>query len=135
MSTPAAHQHTWNINNDGDAATCGCGAKGHAVFIESRDEEHAQQLFDRLVIEASSLAQTETQVIASAVAVLTHAIQTDPELAWAWHCNVAMAQVDEGRTHTQANHAAARFMRAAFGIDITQSEQWRALNLPPKEMP
>jgi len=57
---------------------------------------------------------------------LTEAIQTDADYAWSWHCNVAMPFADEGGTHEQANRAAARFMRTAFGVDVTQFPQWKS---------
>jgi hypothetical protein len=53
---------------------------------------------------------------AQAVEALSKAFKADPEYAWTWHCNIAMAAKDEGMEHKAANRAAARFMYNAFGI-------------------
>jgi hypothetical protein len=74
-----------------------------------------------------------TSETARAFAVLRQAMHDDPEYAWSWHCNIAMASVDEGRTHFQANRAAARFMQNCFGIDITKSPQWASMGFPATE--
>lgn len=63
-----------------------------------------------------------------AFAVLRDAMQRDFEYAWSWHCNIAMAMVDESNTpenqrylnHTFCNAAAARFMRLCFDVDTSQ---------------
>lgn len=69
--------------------------------------------------------------------VLEHAMRTDPEFAWTWHCGIAMAYVDQceaqwkrtsaksapedvrRQAHKVANEAAARFMRSAFNVDTS----------------
>lgn len=51
---------------------------------------------------------------------LRTAIQGDPELAWAWHCNIAVPIMDvTGSSHKEANEAAAYIMFTLFGCDIT----------------
>lgn len=52
-------------------------------------------------------------------------MREESDLAWTWHCNVAMAFVDEGGDRESANRAAARFVKAAFGVDTSQSEEWK----------
>ena len=42
-------------------------------------------------------------------------IQTDPDYAWARHCNIAMCIYDENIDHDAANKAASRFMDLCFG--------------------
>ncbi|XZE18786.1 hypothetical protein SH449x_004091 [Pirellulaceae bacterium SH449] len=54
-------------------------------------------------------------------------VQTDSDLAWTWHCNIACAFLDEGGSHKQANEAAARFMLSAFGVDVRLSDQWKSM--------
>lgn len=49
------------------------------------------------------------------------AMQEDMDLAWAWHCNLAVASQDEGMEHAASNRAAARFMSACFGVDMNKS--------------
>ena len=56
-------------------------------------------------------------VVPAAMRVVLDAMRSDPEYAWSWHCNIAMAFVDEGGDHALANHAAARFMRSLAGVD------------------
>ena len=60
-----------------------------------------------------------------AMSVLKEAMIKDPEYAWGWHCNLAMASYDEGLKHKEANQAAARFMRSAFDIDTTKNEHYK----------
>jgi hypothetical protein len=52
-------------------------------------------------------------------------MESDSDLAWAWHSNIAVAFMDEGGSHKQANEAAARFMLSAFGVDVRLSDQWK----------
>lgn len=60
----------------------------------------------------------------SAMQRLTQQLQSDPEYAWSWHCNLAIASIDEGLHWAAANRAAARFMQSAFGVDMTKSPHW-----------
>lgn len=58
---------------------------------------------------------------------LRGALQSDPEYAWGWHCNIAMAAFDEGLDRDAANRAAARFMKNCFGVDSgwrTETDEW-----------
>lgn len=67
---------------------------------------------------------------------LKAALQADSEFAWGWHCNIAMAFVDEsGVALATANRAAARFMKNCFGIDTSQSPQYATLKIAPVEWP
>jgi len=60
--------------------------------------------------------------VKQAMDTLRQNMVSDPEYAWAWHCNLAMSAYDEGLPKPAANRAAARFMRSAFNIDMTQHE-------------
>ena len=60
-----------------------------------------------------------------AMDVLRCHLQSDPDYAWSWHCNIAMAAVDEGLDHDSAQLAAARFMRSAFSIDTLKPPYWQ----------
>lgn len=51
-----------------------------------------------------------------AVDHLRDEFRKSPDFAWAWHCNIAMAFVDEGGDRDTANRAASRFMQQAFGV-------------------
>lgn len=58
---------------------------------------------------------------------LRAALQSDPDYAWGWHCNIAMAAFDEGLDREAANRAAARFLKNCFGIDTEQrskTDEW-----------
>lgn len=57
--------------------------------------------------------------------VLKTALQMDNSYAWAWHCNIAMASVDEGMEHKAANRAAARFMSTCFEVDTTEFKEYK----------
>lgn len=54
-----------------------------------------------------------------ALDIMRAAFAEDPHFAWTWHCNVACAVMDEGAPQDSANAAAARFMKAAFGVDTS----------------
>ena len=54
--------------------------------------------------------------VKEAMDVLRKAMSEDEGYAWLWHCNIAMASVDEGMDHKAANKAAARFMYNAFRV-------------------
>lgn len=59
--------------------------------------------------------------------VLSKAVKADASYAWSWHCNIAMASVDEGLDHAAANRAAARFMYMCFGVDTSKSKYFHDL--------
>lgn len=51
---------------------------------------------------------------------LASLIASDPEYAWAWHCNIAMPIMDASGCHlAMANTAAANVMWTLFRHDIT----------------
>ena len=59
--------------------------------------------------------------VPNAMKIVTAALLSDPEYAWAWHCNIAMAAHDEGVGHYAANKAAARFLSIlAPGLDTSK---------------
>ena len=57
-----------------------------------------------------------------AMGIIKKAIHDDPDYAWGWLCNLAMASLDEGLSHRASNQAAARFMSWCFKIDMTKHE-------------
>jgi hypothetical protein len=66
---------------------------------------------------------TDTKIditITDAFNRLKKALNDDPDYAWSWHCNIAVAYQDEGGTHQAANRAAARFMRNCFDADANE---------------
>lgn len=62
---------------------------------------------------------SEDHANGNAVKALMKVLQDDPEMAWAWHCNIAMPIMDElNVSHKQANFAAARLMSHLFEVDM-----------------
>jgi hypothetical protein len=67
--------------------------------------------------------------VPAAMKTVIEAMQADPDYAWSWHCNVAMAFVDAGGDHYLGNQGAARFMKMlanvepAHDLPSTQPEQ------------
>ena len=70
-----------------------------------------------------------------AMKFLRKAFKEDPDYAWSWHCNIAMAMYDEfpdsfwvpdrSEQYKICNRAAARFMKNAFDIetyDVTMNK-------------
>jgi hypothetical protein len=63
----------------------------------------------------------------------TEALKADPDLAWSWHCNLAMPIMDRVKcSHTAANEAAADLLRHLFHIDIRSNSCW-AITVQPEE--
>ena len=72
----------------------------------------------KLVDEAPTAPAEE---VPEAMKVVTSALLNDPDYAWAWHCNIAMAAHDGGLSHYAANKAAARFLSMlAPGLDTSK---------------
>lgn len=63
--------------------------------------------------------------ISKEMTIIRLRMQTDSDLAWTWQSNIALAFMNEGGSHKQANEAAARFMLSAFGVDVRLSDQWK----------
>jgi hypothetical protein len=67
----------------------------------------------------------------SAFDALKKQLHDDEEMAWAWHCNIAMAvydttqpAVDYHNRHRFANEAAARTLSRLFDVDMTKHPHW-----------
>lgn len=61
----------------------------------------------------------------SAMRTLSEEMKKDPDLAWAWHCNLAMMAVDAGAKHEEANKRAADLMRRAFGVSTDEYPHYK----------
>jgi hypothetical protein len=68
------------------------------------------QRFTDVQQEIEAALAPEQEQIAQAVQTVIQAMQDDPEYAWGWHCNIAMAFVDAGGDRYTANQGAARFL-------------------------
>ena len=53
---------------------------------------------------------------------LASAMREDAGYAWSWHCNVAMAAVDEGVDRETANKVANTFMNRCFKVEEIEKE-------------
>ena len=62
-----------------------------------------------------------TKHVPESMATVSKAIRNDPDYAWSWHCNIAMAAMDEGVDHLTANKLAARFLMILTGVDTTKN--------------
>ena len=77
----------------------------------SQNEKHYQK-YDSSIV---------TKHVPESMATVSNAIRNDPGYAWSWHCNIAMAAVDEGVNHMAANKLAARFLMILTGVDTTKN--------------
>jgi len=77
----------------------------------SQNEKHHQK-YDSSIV---------TKHVPESMATVTNAIRNDPGYAWSWHCNIAMAAMDEGVNHMAANKLAARFLMILTGVDTTKN--------------
>lgn len=87
-------------------------------YIET-DKSRQPAFSARQMREALQSAQQAVPGVTGAVQTLIETLKADHAYAWAWHCNVAMAAVDEGLSHYAANKAAARFLSWLAQIDTT----------------
>ena len=87
-------------------------------YIET-DKSRQPAFSARQMREALQSAQPAAPGVTGAMQTLIETLKADPEYAWAWHCNVAMATFDEGLSHYAANKAAARFLSWLAQIDTT----------------
>ena len=76
--------------------------------------------------QRASKGEIMSNSIKDAMDTLALAMQADPEYAWGWHCNIAMAAYDGGSPHNVANEGAARFMRLCFGVDTSKHPGFHA---------
>lgn len=65
----------------------------------------------------ASQPEQERNALPKAMNVVIAAMQADPGYAWSWHCNIAMAYVDEGVNRDVANQGAARFMKLLANVE------------------
>lgn len=77
----------------------------------SQNEKHHQK-YDSSIV---------TKHVPESMATVSQAIRNDPSYAWTWHCNIAMAAMDEGVDHMTANKLAARFLMILTGVDTTKN--------------
>lgn len=104
-----------------DDRTCGTCKHLDAVGDPCWHCDHSNNLWE----PATPAPAPAVPSLPDAMTVVIRALQDDPGYAWSWHCNIAMAAVDEGVDHGTANHAAARFMRLLASVEP-------AHELPPK---
>jgi hypothetical protein len=66
---------------------------------------------------------------------LKASIKSDPEIAWAWHCNIAVPLMDSLKlSHERANIAAAYLMSHLFDVDTTASPHFHYKKGPHQSM-
>jgi len=68
----------------------------------------------RATIEA---ALKPGEPIENAMKTVIGTMQAEPDYAWGWHCNIAMAFFDAGGDIYTANQGAARFMRLLANVE------------------
>lgn len=99
------------------------------TISELKEEVEFERELKKKYREIATIPEEEVPVskseTANAFNVLQKSLQEDSSYAWGWHSNVAVAFQDEGGEFIQSNIAAARFMKLAFGIDMTESDEWR----------
>jgi hypothetical protein len=64
-----------------------------------------------------ALAAPVQEPVPAAIKTVVEAMQADPDYAWGWHCNIAMAFVDAGGDHYTGNQGAARFMKMLADVE------------------
>jgi len=67
--------------------------------------------------EALAEQPAQQEPVPAAMKTVIQAMQQDPDYAWSWHCNIAMAFVDAGGDHYTGNQGAARFMKMLANVE------------------
>lgn len=62
--------------------------------------------------------------------IVKQALKDDYELAWAYHCQIAVSAMDEGVSHHTAQKIAERSMSLLFGLDTSLGEPTRTDSTP-----
>jgi hypothetical protein len=65
--------------------------------------------------------------VLSAMAILSKTMEEDQSYAWAWASTVAVAVHDAGADYLVAVHGAAKFLRIAFGVDVSSHPAYVAV--------
>lgn len=125
-------------------------AMAHAYFEAnaSEDNGHLRRLFEKGFERGFDAGEKVYGVapgkptMTEAMKVVTEALKADPDYAWSWHCNITMAQVDEGNDHAIAEHGSMRFLGLLCGEDLTPAHplrdkgpvmRWRPIETAPKD--
>lgn len=105
-----------------DAPTAGVEAHRIKDTMPATDGQHATAsgVNSTPIPKANAVETVEAQEylagMPAAFDTLRRALQADPDYAWSWHCNIAMAFYDVGGDHAMANKAAHLFMQRTFGV-------------------
>jgi len=86
------------------------GSEADALRAALAENDVQQEIEAALAQPEQEQITTDFEIIHQAVQTVIQAMQYDPEYAWGWHCNIAMAFVDAGGDHYTANQGAARFL-------------------------
>lgn len=105
------------------------GGRISGDFIQSRGGRHCEiQVGEHVEVVRWDSVRLHRGAGLTAYELFAVTLRNDREYAWVWHCNIAMSAVDEGVEHETANRAAARFMKLAFDIDVTEFPEWQAFD-------
>jgi hypothetical protein len=102
-----------------------CGHRVAISIAESVDPRINSSIASVVASHVCWSCQQKTSVLAGAIKTLSDDLQADPELAWGWHCNIAMPIHDCGVEIEIANDAAERVMQQLFGVDTSQLRKER----------
>lgn len=76
-------------------------------------------------------AQGNDPLVQHAFSIIKKAMANDPGYAWTWQCNLAMLIQDAAGadkvTNQRANEYAAQFMKNAFEVDVTASDEYKTM--------
>lgn len=96
-----------------------CFLKGKSVFCVS-------VLDPRIFVTRRRIELPPPTALSDSVSLAMDALRVaminDPEYAWGWHCNIAMAAQDEGLERIASQRAANRFMERCFKVTTWPSK-------------
>lgn len=75
---------------------------------------HRSEIQERVDAGEPAPPKPATNPVLDAMRVVIKALSEDDELAWGWHCNLALAAQDSGMEWSESQIMARRFMGWAF---------------------
>jgi hypothetical protein len=105
--------------------------KQHQQRFLTEGRSETELLWEAFATHRIEAAKAERDRLPSPFGALREAINSDPDYAWSWLCNLAVPIMDStGVTHEIANQAAALIMAQMFDCDITKHPNFEYAKSP-----
>jgi hypothetical protein len=90
-------------------------------------EKQNEELLEKLAANEAELVESRKKLMAPHK-LMCEWIESDPELMWGWHCNIAMRIKDNAElSHQHVNEIAASLMHMLFEVNVTKLPHFKTL--------